>query len=59
MVCKKCEKKVSTLATPEVWKKSENNTIGSSAGAPQLGVNKLIQKRKHNYGFIGAKPEKC
>lgn len=59
MVCKKCEKKLSKLATPDVWKKGARNTIGGKDGGIKLGVNKLIKKRKMGYGAVGSMAQKC
>ena len=58
MPCKKCEKKLKKLITPDVWKKGARNIIGGKHGGIKLGVNKLIEKRK-KFGKFGGKLSIC
>lgn len=50
MPCKKCEKKLKKLVTPDVWKKGARNIIGGRHGGIKLGVNKIIEKKKYKFG---------
>lgn len=40
MVCEKCEKKLSTIITPDTWKTGARNTLES--GGRKLNENKLL-----------------
>lgn len=40
MVCEKCEKKLSTVITPDTWKSGARNTLES--GGRKLNENKLL-----------------
>ena len=59
MPCKKCEKKLKKLATPDVWKKGARNTIGGKHGGIKLGVNKLIEKKRFKFRKLGGKIAAC
>ncbi|KAJ3317982.1 hypothetical protein HDV06_001014 [Boothiomyces sp. JEL0866] len=43
MVCTKCEKKLTSIVTPETWKEGSKNTVTGSAGR-KLNENKLLSK---------------
>lgn len=42
MVCEKCEKKLSTIITPDSWKVGARNTLES--GGRKLNENKLLSQ---------------
>lgn len=42
MVCEKCEKKLSTIITPDTWKDGARNTLES--GGRKLNENKLLSQ---------------
>lgn len=42
MVCEKCEKKLSTVITPDTWKTGARNTLES--GGRKLNENKLLSQ---------------
>lgn len=42
MVCEKCEKKLSTIITPDAWKTGARNTLES--GGRKLNENKLLSQ---------------
>lgn len=42
MVCEKCEKKLSTIITPDTWKVGARNTLES--GGRKLNENKLLSQ---------------
>jgi hypothetical protein len=60
MVCKKCEKKLDVLITPDTWKSGSKNTVTGSAGR-RLNENKLLTKGKnaHNPMGLDAKCKNC
>ncbi|KAI7872612.1 PDZ-binding protein [Mucor mucedo] len=43
MVCKKCEKKLTTLAAPDKWKDGSKNVLAGSSGR-KLNQNKLLSR---------------
>ncbi|KAK4519648.1 uncharacterized protein ATC70_009885 [Mucor velutinosus] len=43
MVCKKCEKKLTTLAAPDKWKEGSKNAVAGSSGR-KLNQNKLLSR---------------
>ncbi|KAI8069408.1 PDZ-binding protein [Gongronella butleri] len=45
MVCKKCEKKLTSLAVPDKWKDGANNVKAGEAGR-KINQNKLVSKSK-------------
>jgi hypothetical protein len=45
MVCKKCEKKLGTLITPDIWKDGSRNSKSGSAGR-KINENKALSKKK-------------
>ncbi|KAJ3415319.1 hypothetical protein HDV05_005189 [Chytridiales sp. JEL 0842] len=47
MVCSKCEKKLSTVITPEVWKDGSKNSVVGSAGR-KINDNKLLSSKNKN-----------
>jgi len=42
MVCTKCEKKLSKVSCPDVWKDGARNTTGGSDGGRKVGGNMLL-----------------
>eukprot|EP00123_Amoebidium_parasiticum_P022781 comp9485_c0_seq1/m.4529 comp9485_c0_seq1/g.4529 ORF comp9485_c0_seq1/g.4529 comp9485_c0_seq1/m.4529 type:complete len:101 (-) comp9485_c0_seq1:120-422(-) len=60
MVCKKCEKKLATLATPDTWKDGSRNKTGKGEGARKLNENKLLSKgAKSRFAPYSAKCKVC
>ncbi|KAI8888461.1 hypothetical protein K501DRAFT_240414 [Backusella circina FSU 941] len=43
MVCKKCEKKLATLAAPDKWKDGSKNATAGTSGR-KINQNKLLSK---------------
>ena len=58
MVCTKCEKKLSKVVTPDVWKDGARNIIGGKGGGRKLGMNMLL-KNKKKPGFTPFGSNKC
>ncbi|KAJ3055261.1 hypothetical protein HK097_011063 [Rhizophlyctis rosea] len=59
MVCKKCEKKLGTLATPDKWKDGSRNADTGSSGR-KLNENKLLSsKAKNRFAPYEAKCKIC
>eukprot|EP01066_Platyproteum_vivax_P002376 Platyproteum_vivax@DN128_c0_g1_i1.p2 len=48
MVCDKCEKKLSKLVTPDVWKDGARNVVGGKDGGRKAGENAMVTKKKNN-----------
>ncbi|KAI8079082.1 PDZ-binding protein [Gilbertella persicaria] len=57
MVCKKCEKKLTTLATPDKWKDGAKNVVPGSSGR-KLNQNKLLS-RSAKIRFDPLQANKC
>ncbi|TPX45235.1 hypothetical protein SeLEV6574_g03993 [Synchytrium endobioticum] len=58
MVCKNCEKKLSTNITPDTWKDGSNNGAVGSRGR-KLNANPLLSKKKHSLTPYEKKCEDC
>jgi hypothetical protein len=57
MVCKKCEKKLGTLITPDIWKDGSRNSKSGSAGR-KINENKAL-KGKSKFVPYGKKCSYC
>lgn len=51
MVCEKCEKKLSTVITPDAWKAGARNTLES--GGRKLNENKLLSYNSQKKAGLG------
>ncbi|KAJ3090730.1 hypothetical protein HK102_002825, partial [Quaeritorhiza haematococci] len=47
MVCKKCEKKLTSVACPEKWKEGSKNATAGSSGR-KINENKLLSSKNKN-----------
>lgn len=47
MVCDKCEIKLAKQVNPDAWKEGARNTTGGKDGGRKVGVNMLLEKKKH------------
>lgn len=52
MVCDKCEKKLSTVITPDAWKAGARNTLES--GGRKLNENKLLAQSSKTKAASGS-----
>jgi len=52
MVCQKCEKKLSTIITPDTWKTGARNTLES--GGRKLNENKLLSQSSKTKAAVGS-----
>eukprot|EP00124_Ichthyophonus_hoferi_P001667 Ihof_evm7s93 gene=Ihof_evmTU7s93 len=60
MVCKKCEKKLGKLATPDTWKEGSLNRTGKGEGSRKLNENKLLTaKSKSKFMPYGQRCKVC
>lgn len=58
MVCKKCEKKLAKLVTPDKWTQGSRNADHSAKGGKALATNTLA-KKSSRYSPYTSKCELC
>eukprot|EP01067_Filipodium_phascolosomae_P007788 Filipodium_phascolosomae@DN639_c0_g1_i1.p1 len=46
MVCDKCEKKLTKIITPDVWKTGSRNVMGGKDGGRKTNENSLLSSKK-------------
>ncbi|TPX68893.1 hypothetical protein SpCBS45565_g02788 [Spizellomyces sp. 'palustris'] len=58
MVCKKCEKKLATLAAPDKWKEGSRNSTAGTEGR-KVNENKLLSSKKNKFMPYESKCRVC
>ena len=59
MVCNKCEKKLSRVACPDVWKNGARNVVDGKDGGRKVGGNMILVKKTNQKQYFNPFGSKC